>query len=450
MDIIKIYNNDSAKRKYYKLRDDVLAGKHIPYELIHDRIDGRPRTIVRSGHIMLSAISIYSGFALSYSPSYVSLYKSEQNDLALDALDQLYVDQSIALCDFQHFSHAMIYGSSIEYINYQDGEIKFRAEDPRNWVIIRDQYDSIKMAIKKVTYEKNTYLDGEVLEKEKTEYHAYTDDTYDIYDDKGVLLSSTPNPMGEIPIIVFQLTKDALSLFDDSFFELCKQHEIVTSALIDHTKYAISTKLAVEGLDYTMLLDRNQNGLAVIQVLNELGIFPVPSGGSAQFLTRQIETEHFRMALNTIRENIYRLLSLPDLTEKVTGSVALNSISGVALRLLFLPMDYKCSEFEKYFILGLKNRVEKINRYWSLTGGPNLINYSIKLNRNFPQNVIETYNSAKSLVDILAVKDIIKLLPGIDNPELAYYNLLEEKKEEFLQVPENNKTVTQNTSEDLL
>jgi SPP1 family phage portal protein len=426
--IEKVIKSNADRNNEMEIRRKYYASEHIPAELLLPRKDGRPKTISITNMVKY-ATSFYCGYILKNNVKYLSRYP-DSNDESLDNLDIIYDNSNIKNNDLMNFKNALLYGFGIETANIENGEIYFTSHNPKDWYFVFDDKNKIVFAFSKIKLSENTFFNGEILDKETTIYYLYDADKITVLDNNFKTISSQEHFFGQIPVIVYKINNESSSFFDNAVLNHIDQLDILSSTVCDDVKFSCDSFLRVSGIDPKGLMQKDNDGLMVMQKLKDVGILGLPEGGSADFIFRKIDTDKFRFAITNAREEIYRMLSLPDLVDKMNGHVALNSISGVALKLMFQPMEQKASEFCNYLLDGYKKRIELINRYNILLDKPILQDIDIKFSFNLPENNIELMQNINTLATLMSAKDRLSLLPFIDNAEIVHYNKQLEKESE--------------------
>jgi SPP1 family phage portal protein len=400
---------------------------YYPKELALGRLDGRPRTRSYTNFIRY-ATSFYCGFCFKNKAKYISKY-ADTNKESLKQLDYMYRVNNLELGDLNNFRSALLYGYGVEIVSVENQELKIKSVPSEKVWFINDEDKNIKIAIYKVEIPAFSYYSGEFYDQDTVFYYFYDDETIKILDKDGNVLSESAHVFGQIPVIVYRINDQYSTFYSQSLLEQCDQYSVVSSALIDDIKHSADNYLVVKGMDIKSFTQKDKNNFSTYSKLKELGYVSLPAGASAEYISRNIDTDKYISALTNIRENIFRMLSIPDLIDKQSGSQALNSVSGTALRLLFLSMELQASEFIKYFVDGLYKRISLINRYLSLYNMEEILDIDIKIEYNIPNNEIELLQYTNSLKTLMSTKDILSKLKFIDNPEIAYDNFLKEKEE---------------------
>lgn len=427
MEIKKIIKKYESEKADMRLRKEFYDGKHVPSELRERRIDGRKKTI-SVNTMVKNACDMYSGFIFKNKVKYEPRYVDTDTE-GLDFFEAYKNDNNLEINDTKLFEDALLYGYGVEVANLESGTITFRTYDPKTWFFIFDENNNIKKAINEIIIPEYTYFRDEIIDKELKLYYVYDDQNITIYDKDESELEVIPHNFGEIPVNIYKISQEAKSFFSTACLVLCEQYDILSSAMCDDVKYAIDAFLFLKNVDISKLLSLGEDGLAAIQKLKEAGIMTGGENSDAEFLIRKIDTEKFRFALTHIRESIHRTLALPDLVDKLSGQQALNSISGVALSLMFLPMMQQAEVFFNYFREGVKKRIRLINRYLDLIGIPLVEDINIKVHFNLPQNNIEWMQNINNLESLISARDRLSLLPFVDNPDILAYN--KEKEQEL-------------------
>jgi SPP1 family phage portal protein len=455
-EIAKIWDACRSNRAAMERTKSYFEGRQSIPELEQNRIDGRPKSKIITNWTKYVTIQ-HSGFLLSRRVSYSPIRATgSEVPEAYQALDSIYTSNNLAAIDESHFKNAFLYGFSVETHGFGDRGIEVVDSYPWNWAFVKDESNQIVTAIQRVVMPKYSYYKGDFLADDINVFFVYTDTEITEYksnsssrsrygeteasglsaNDEPIsiiqpslqLVGTKPHYYGEVPITVFYLDESFTPFLGDDFFKQCDAFDVSRSAWQDDIKYDVDSLLKTTGMKFEPLLEKDADGVTVMEKLRRIGLFPVPEGGDASYITRNTDVQRIMQNLKESRAAIHMIGCIPDLDGTIGGNEGtVTNISGIALKLMFHPMIQKASEFEKFFSIGLRDRVMKINTILAKLGLPTVEDYQVKLSMNIPFNEMEIIQYLPNLREVLSVQDQIKLLPMIQSPSQAYSNLMEER-----------------------
>lgn len=141
------------------------------------------------------------------------------------------------------------------------------------------------------------------------------------------------------------------------------------------------------------------------------------------FLTRNIPADFTEAAANRTERLIYEMLQLFN-----TNDDSFIQASGFAQEYKLLGFEYLCTTIATYISIGLQDRIALIKKLDSnLNAGNNSINtdVTIKLNRNLPDDLLQTAQIAAMLKGILSDETILNIFPS---------TIVEDKEEELKRI----------------
>jgi SPP1 family phage portal protein len=414
------------RRTYFKGKQNIqeLAGVK--------RLDGRAKTNARTNWTAYIC-DMHSGFLTTNKVNY-TLPDGKADAAPVQNLSSVLAANLGAALDTGHVTNALLYGYSCEIHGFIGGEIRIRATDPLGWALVYDDAGELALAIYRATLPKGTLFRGTVLTAERQIYYAYDAQqviVVDPTDTSAAGVTRTQHYYGAVPVAVFRLSEAGETFFSDAFLDACDLYDVIRCSLADDIKYNVDALLALKKISIEQMLakdPKDPNGPTVFQRLKEMGIFPMPEGADAGFITRTIDIEKFKYDLRVSRAAIHLMGRAPDLTDTVNANGASTSISGIALKLMFQLMNQKSAEFAAHFEGGLRARVRLINAVWQKIGKPALTDFLVRVQRNIPQNDIEWTQYIANLKDVVAVRDQLRILPFIDDPEQAFKNVMDERQ----------------------
>ncbi len=145
----------------------------------------------------------------------------------------------------------------------------------------------------------------------------------------------------------------------------------------------------------------------------------------AEYLIKPSDVERVQAKLERTRNNIHTMGEVPDVGEIVGASGA---TSGIALKLMFTPMQEASSEIITYMSQGIRDRIALINAMQSKTKKAVIEDYKVIIQFTIPVNQIEQWANIGALTGIVSHRTQLELLDSVDDPEGELEALEEEQK----------------------
>lgn len=413
-------------------RRSYFDGKNSVAELEKLRLDGRVKSKNNRNWFRYAA-KMHAGFLCSREIAY-SVRGENVDPGPVERLRAVYDDNGLRASDLCLMLEAIAYGFGAEVYAFDGKRHVFTKTNPWEWTLIEDEAGELIYAVRLFCVQPHTYFEGSVVDKKRDIYFVYSkmeSAQFEANEDGKIVALGDPmsHTLGMVPVNIFRATDDGMSFFSDAFLKQCDSYDITRSALMDDIISNVDSLLAMENVDLAQLLEPDEEGVTVFAKMIGMGIFAHPKDTTVSYLQRVVAIEKFIADLKETRSAIHMMAALPDLDETINGNAGtITSISGVALKLMYQPMTQQGSEFGSIFEMGLRRRVEMMNRTDSIRGLAPLSGYDITYQQNLPHNDVEIVQYMPSLAGVLATKDKIKLLAFVRDPEAAYRNLIEEQK----------------------
>lgn len=243
-------------------------------------------------------------------------------------------------------------------------------------------------------------------------YHKLSDQTGNLVYD-----GAKPHGFDRIPIVY--VSQEQPEWFDVK--ELIDRYETTLSKLGNSNDYTAYPILLIHG-DIKTLPNKDDNG----KIIN-LPMKKDDSGtwvkGGAEFLVSSTSAESAKLEFDSVKELIYSISHTPDLSfDNVKG---LGSVSGVALKLLFLDAVIKATMnegenrtmIERIINVIMSGIVTTTNTSLSTLGSA--LYYDIVFNSIIPDDVKTATDIIISLKEagLLSAQSAIKLIDMVENPE---------------------------------
>ena len=382
-DVVRLLQESEIFATKYTTNEDYFYGKHKILERTFDDkskpnnkvMCNIPKYIVqvRTGFFSSSPLTLESG-----NPEYLKDIRKvlEYNDFK----------QTFNQLD----TYCSIYGHSflVMYMN-EEGRIAFTAQNPTDWIYVRDNSleQKPKFAIR---------------------YYAWWDDVenlqmYDIelYTDKEIInyegspadlkeVGRRPHYFNGLPVIEFMENESRQGSYEN-VISLIDTYELMLSDTANTINYFSDCYLVLTGMQETQAED-------IARMKNDR-VLLVPEGCEASFLTKNVSENYNENMLKRLQEQIFVVACTPLLSD---SSFSSNS-SGVAIQFKLFSMEKSVQLKENIFRAGF-------NRMFNLI--KDMINLYERKSYTEDDRIIQTFTRSLPM-DLSALADSISKLNGV-------------------------------------
>ena len=382
-DVVRLLQESETFSTKYTTNEDYFYGKH---KILQRTFDDKskpnnqvmcniPKYIVqvRTGFFSSSPLTLESG-----NPEYLKDIRRvlEYNDFK----------QTFNQLD----TYCSIYGHSflVMYMN-EEGRIAFTAQNPTDWIYVRDNSleQKPKFAIR---------------------YYAWWDDVenmqmYDIelYTDKEIInyegspadlkeVGRRPHYFNGLPVIEFMENESRQGSYEN-VISLIDTYELMLSDTANTINYFSDCYLVLTGMQETQVED-------IAKMKNDR-VLLVPEGCEASFLTKNVSENYNENMLKRLQEQIFVVACTPLLSD---SSFSSNS-SGVAIQFKLFSMEKSVQLKENIFRAGF-------NRMFNLI--KDMINLYERKSYTEDDTIIQTFTRSLPM-DLSALADSISKLNGV-------------------------------------
>lgn len=375
-----------------------------------------------------------TGYFLGSPITYNNTGESDLEPL-LVAFDNAEVDQ----VDTQNALNMAIYGRAYEYIYVKEGlnELDSASLDVENTFIVYD--DSIERRplfavyyyeVKDDSKDTKTYQ-AEVF-TQNLHYHIVLSDSSGSYVKK---LDVEPHHLGQIPIIEYKNNNFAIGDYEQQI-SLIDAYNSLMGNRVNDKEQAIESILVLYG---AQLGDTPEETHKAMSILNEEGLLELPMDSKADFLKNLLDEGATEILRKALKEDIYTFSHVPNLTdEKFAG----NS-SGVAMEYKLLGLEMITKVKESNYKRGLRQRISIFAKYLGLQQIVLDANSIVpQFSRGLPKNLLELSQVINNLEGKVSLRQLISLLPFVEDPDAELEDLEEEKEKNMERVPFFNQVNT--------
>lgn len=367
-----------------------------------------------------TATGYFMGNAIKYN-------NTAEGDLEplLVAFDGAEIDQ----VDAQNALNMAIYGRAYEYIYAKEGltELDSTSVDPENVFLVYD--DSIERKVLFAVY----YYEIKDDTKDATKYQAEVF-TQNLHYHIVLRDSSTgttqneqvePHNLGQIPIIEYRNNHFAIGDYEQQI-SLIDAYNSLMGNRVNDKEQAVESILVLYG---AQLADNQEEAREAMRILAEEGLLELPADAKADFLKNALDENATEILRKALKEDIYTFSHVPNLTDE---NFAGNS-SGVAMEFKLLGIEMITKTKEANYKRGIRQRISIFAHYLGMQQIA-LEAHSIvpQFSRGLPKNLLELSQIINNLEGKVSLRQLISLLPFVEDPD-AELEALEEEKEKNME-----------------
>ena len=382
-DVVRLLQESETFSTKYTTNEDYFYGKH---KILQRTFDDKskpnnqvmcniPKYIVqvRTGFFSSSPLTLESG-----NPEYLKDIRRvlEYNDFK----------QTFNQLD----TYCSIYGHSflVMYMN-EEGRIAFTAQNPTDWIYVRDNSleQKPKFAIRYYAWW------DDVENMQMYDIELYTDKEIINYEGSPVDLKEVgrrPHYFNGLPVIEFMENESRQGSYEN-VISLIDTYELMLSDTANTINYFSDCYLVLTGMQETQAED-------IARMKNDR-VLLVPEGCEASFLTKNVSENYNENMLKRLQEQIFVVACTPLLSD---SSFSSNS-SGVAIQFKLFSMEKSVQLKENIFRAGF-------NRMFNLI--KDMINLYERKNYTEDDTIIQTFTRSLPM-DLSALADSISKLNGV-------------------------------------
>ena len=382
-DVVRLLQESEIFSTKYTTNEDYFYGKHKILQRTFDD-KSKPNNQVMC-NIPKYIVQVRTGF---FSSSPLTL-ESENPEYLKD------IRKVLEYNDFKQIfnqldTYCSIYGHSflVMYMN-EEGRISFTAQNPTDWIYVRDNSleQKPKFAIRYYAW----WDDVENLQMYDIE--LYTDKEIINYEGNPINLkevSRRPHYFNGLPVIEFMENESRQGAYEN-VISLIDTYELMLSDTANTINYFSDCYLVLTGMQETQAED-------IARMKNDR-VLLVPEGCEASFLTKNVSENYNENMLKRLQEQIFVVACTPLLSD---SSFSSNS-SGVAIQFKLFSMEKSVQLKENIFRAGF-------NRMFNLI--KDMINLYERKNYTEDDRIIQTFTRSLPM-DLSALADSISKLNGV-------------------------------------
>ena len=351
----------------------------------------------------------YAGYLAT--PGHISYKSDEDIEEIMDILryNDYQAEDAAFLLD------ALIYGVAHELMYIDNaGQTRFRLINPLSCFGIYDDTLTGDLTHFVRMYKASDWDDSDIYNVDV--YSDFTIKHYTMVGNNGTptFVAEEPHYFSQCPANIFTLPGEK-SIFD-CVLSLQDSVNDILSAEIDDYQAFCDAYLTLEGCD---LLQED------VAAMKENRVLLLPTGATAQWLTKNANDAQVENILKRLHDSIYRISQCVDFSsETFTGGVS----SGVAIRFKLSGMETRAGTIEAEMKKALQRRVEIIAGIASLKLGEEVFrDIEISFKRNIPEDITATVALINSLKGSVSDKTLLGQLSFIPDVNAELEALQEQK-----------------------
>jgi SPP1 family phage portal protein len=222
-----------------------------------------------------------------------------------------------------------------------------------------------------------------------------------------------------VPVVEFLNNHERKADFEDG------------NSIIDSINLTISDWLNEnEDFRFAYLKTNASIDTETVRKAKESGVFSLPTSDTGEesvyldWLIKNVNPEIFEKLITRLNKTFESITGFPDLTD---DSKFGGQLSGIAIRMKFLPLEFVCATTEKYLDSGLMEQFKIVSSY---VRGFTLdwLNIQIEYPRNIPINELEKVQECVQSKGVVSDKTLLKNHPFVTDVEQELKDLDEQKQ----------------------
>ncbi len=430
--IYKLIRKHTQERQRLKKLKSYYMGEHAI--LNHERRNKNAPNFKTVANHAKDIADTATGYFMGNAVKYNNTAEGDIESL-LVAFDGAEIDQ----VDAQNALNMAIYGRAYEYIYAKEGltELDSTSVDPENVFLVYD--DSIERKVLFAVY----YYEIKDDTKDATKYQAEVF-TQNLHYHIVLRDSSTgttqdeqvePHNLGQVPIIEYRNNHFAIGDYEQQI-SLIDAYNSLMGNRVNDKEQAVESILVLYG---AQLADNQEEAREAMSILAEEGLLELPADAKADFLKNALDENATEILRKALKEDIYTFSHVPNLTDE---NFAGNS-SGVAMEFKLLGLEMITKTKEANYKRGIRQRISIFAHYLGMQQIA-LEAHSIvpQFSRGLPKNLLELSQIINNLEGKVSLRQLISLLPFVEDPDAELEELEEEKEKAKERAPFFNQVNT--------
>ena len=423
-----VWETGEAARQYAQRRMDYFYGKHDILTQDATYANGQPkgqRVMNWIREVVMRHVGSMTPFQVTQPTAETEEADATPQDDTPDPYSQIVARQRLSRIDKLLTRDALLCGYGVEFQAFDDGEVTIYRYTPTEWAFAWED-DVLRAAVRLMTYSENDLLDGERVKEPTYVMWVYTAEEVGIFKktEGGEWRGETQhNEIGRIPVVVWTADEEMRGIVPDELISANDEYNNAWNLEGDDIRNTVDAILVIYGVDSQWLKDNE----SVIRQQRTLP-FDDKESQSAEYLARALDIAPHAQHLATVRENIHIMGNIPDVLRIVGAS---GSASGIALKLMFTPMQEAFDSYSQFLTENLRARIDLLNERWRrLNTKETYESPDVLLQFRIPTNRIEEWQNVGSLRGIVSHATMLELLSDIEDPQGELENIVNEMPED--------------------
>jgi len=384
-ELLELLEQHGLKRERLERLYCYYAGKHDILERV-SRSQNLPNNRIMVNHAKYIT-DISTGYMVGNPISYTG------EDMA--PLLHAYKAADIYSHDTSLGKNASIFGKSFELVYAaSSGAPGIAVIDPRQaFLLVEDNVEHTPLlGVRYYTLKGKTkiflYSDREIAAfvKEGSSFHE---------------ISREPNLFGAIPLVEYDNNEEETADYED-VLTLIDAYNILCSDRVNDKEQFVNCLL--------VLTNCNIDGAAYEKV-QKWGVMALNGEGRAEYLTKTLNEADTEILRTALEADIHKISMVPALTDHNFGG----NVSGLAMEYKLLGFEQKIKIKERFFIRGLRRRLDLVSRFLELQGQAVPKNVEIVFTRAMPMDTMEVAQMISLLNGMVSKETLLAQLPFVNN-----------------------------------
>lgn len=354
----------------------------------------------------------YTGYLSGIPVSYTS------EDAGFEEIQNTLNYNDVSEEDTNILQNALIYGKAFEimYID-ADSQVRFKIINPENTIAIygNDVEHELKYVIR--YYPENAInYDYSNIKCVIEIYDKYNVQIYKSDSQFGSLqfIRTDRHYFNDIPIIVFNLNNDRISVFDKILTMQDAYNDVLSSTINDWDSFC----------DAYMIFKGAEIENEELDLMREKRCICIPPEANLEYLTKNINDTISKDMLQTLNDQTHKISKSPDY-----NSDKFMSASGVAMQYKLCGMENNAANIKNNWKKALQRRIELICNIIVLKGSNAAWrDVQITFTPNLPANDFETAQVINQLRGVVTDKTLISQLSFVTDPQAEVDAMAEQQQ----------------------
>jgi SPP1 family phage portal protein len=373
----------------------------------------------------------------------VAYSSKSNNDAYLQVMQNIFDYNDEADENAELAKTGSIKGEAFELLYLDEsGKIRFtKIDDEQTILVYGTEVDALPVLGIRY-YKLHTLNSIDVAEQTKVEVYTKNEIVkYDYFNGELTETERKEHFFKEVPIIHFLNNEEVQGDFED-IITLADAYNSSQSDTQDNFDYFTDAYLTVTGAT----LGDGEEAVAAVKEMKRNRVIELPEGGSAAFLTKDINDTAEENHKKRLNADIHKFANTPDLSDvQFSGNV-----TGVAIKFKYSCTESLASLKERKFKKALQRRIELITNILNIKGNNyDYTDIEMTFSRSLPTNVTEISDMVQKLSGVASQETLLSQLPFVTDVQ-AEMDKIKQEKEDNLSDDYSNLNQDNNSAADNL